>query len=191
MSPEFEKHYLTTRVIVDCTEIFIEHPSASTCQRETFSSLEHRNTAKDLLRITPSGQITIISSLYAGRCSDKKIVRHCGLLDLLDEGDSLMADRGFNIEEDLKQKGCSLAMPPFLNGQDQFTQDQLQLTRTLASVRVHVERAVRKVKEFDIFSDVVPISLCPMLEHIYMVSFVATWLISQVRLLSSNCKIRY
>ena len=165
----FKEHYPTTRVIVDCTEIFIEHPSAADCQRETFSTYKHNNTAKGLLGISPEGQITFISPLYAGRCSDKKIVRHCGLLELIEEGDGLMVDRGFDIENDLAKRGASLIMPAFLQGQDQFDDKQLSNSRNIAIVRVHVERAVRKVKEFEILRNTVPVTLCPMLEKIWFV----------------------
>ncbi|XP_052235874.1 uncharacterized protein LOC127847777 [Dreissena polymorpha] len=169
MPISFRTDYPDTRVIIDCTEIFIEQPSASVCQRETFSSYKHHNTAKGLVGIAPSGQITFISSLYAGRCSDKKIVRHCGLYDILEEGDSVMADKGFDIEEDLKERNLSLTIPPFLENQAQFTSQQLAATRNIAAVRVHVERAIRKVKEFEILRHTVPISLCPMLEKIWTV----------------------
>ncbi|KAK3108725.1 hypothetical protein FSP39_014186 [Pinctada imbricata] len=164
----FRQYYPTTRVIVDCTEIFIGHPSAAECQRETFSTYKHHNTAKGLIGIAPSGQITFISSLYAGRCSDKKIVRHCGILDLIEEGDGLMVDRGFDISPDLETRGAKLIMPSFLSGQNQFTTTQLVDSRNIATVRVHVERAVRKVKEFEILKSV-PITLCPMLEKIWNV----------------------
>lgn len=59
-------------------------------------------------------------------------------------------------------------MPAFLSGQDQFTTTQLVDSRNIATVRVHVERAVRKVKEFEILR-CVPITLCPMLEKIWIV----------------------
>lgn len=167
--PPFFKEYSSTRAIVDCTEIFIEQPSAADCQRETFSSYKHHNTAKGLIAITPSGQISFISILYAGRCSDKKIIRHSGILDLLEEGDGLMADRGFDIEADVINRGGTLIMPSFLQGQDQFTEEQLKESRNIATVRVHVERAVRKIKEFEILSNTVPISMCPMLPKIWLV----------------------
>ncbi|XP_033725419.1 uncharacterized protein LOC117315371 [Pecten maximus] len=163
----FKTYFSSTRTIIDCTEIFIEHPSASECQRETFSSYKHHNTAKGLIAIAPSGQITFISPLYSGRCSDKKIIRHCGLLDLIEEGDGVMVDRGFDITTDLENRGAHLIMPAFLSGKDQFTPDQLSQSREIATVRVHVERAVRKIKEFEILRHTVPITLCPMLEKIW------------------------
>ena len=64
-------------------------------------SYKHHNTAKGLIGIYPSGYPSFVSSLYAGRVSDKKIANDCGILKLLEPGDELMADRGFDIESDI------------------------------------------------------------------------------------------
>ena len=96
----FQGHmYPTTRVIIDCTEIFTEMPTSYRSQSATFSSYKHHNTAKGLVGIAPSGAVTFVSDLYAGRSSDQKITKHCGILNLLENGDSLMANRGFDIKE--------------------------------------------------------------------------------------------
>ena len=42
-----------------------------------------------------------MSDLYPGSISDKELTMRSGLLDLLEEGDSVMADTGFDIKEDL------------------------------------------------------------------------------------------
>ena len=107
--------------------------------------------------------------MYAGQCSDKKIMRNCGLYDILEPGDSVMADKGFDIEDHSKNIGCSLTIPPFLEAHSQFTEQQPEHTRNIAAVRIHVERAVQKIKEFKILLHTVHISLCPMLEKMQVV----------------------
>ena len=47
-----------------------------------------------------------------GRTSDKHIVEHSGFLDKLDYHDTVLADKGFEIEDLLKQKGVKLNVPP-------------------------------------------------------------------------------
>ena len=54
-----------------------------------------------------------VSDLYPGSVSDKELVRLSGLLDLLESGDSVMADRGFDIEAELALLGVKLNFPPF------------------------------------------------------------------------------
>lgn len=49
-----------------------------------------------------------MSSLYTGSISDKEITRVSGLLDLLEPGDTVMADKGFEIGDMLREKGIGL-----------------------------------------------------------------------------------
>ncbi len=78
----FKQVYPKTRVIIDCTEFFIEMPSSCRSQSITFSSYKNHNTAKGLIGISPNGYPSFVSSLYAGRTSDKKITNDCGILNL-------------------------------------------------------------------------------------------------------------
>jgi len=72
----FKEQYPKTRVIIDCTEIFTEMPTSCRSQSATFSSYKHHNTAKALVGIAPSGAVTFVSDVYAGRSSDKQITKH-------------------------------------------------------------------------------------------------------------------
>ena len=45
--------------------------------------------------------ITFISELYAGSVTDRELTRRSGVLDLLEPGDSIMADKGFDITYDV------------------------------------------------------------------------------------------
>ena len=103
----FKESYPSTRVIIDCTEIYIEKPSSVRSQSATYSSYKHFNTAKGLLGITPAGAVSFVSDLYTGRTSDKKATQNSKLYALLENGDSVMADKGFDIENDLPE-GVSL-----------------------------------------------------------------------------------
>ena len=47
-----------------------------------------------------------------GNASDKHIVRESGLVNLLEAGDSIMADKGFDIDDFLKPLHVTLNMPP-------------------------------------------------------------------------------
>ena len=97
MPKVFRQKYPLTRVVLDCTELFIEKPSCFRAQSETYSSYKSHNTAKGLVAIAPNGALTFVSDLYGGHCSDKVIVEHCGILQLLEEGDAVISDRGFEI----------------------------------------------------------------------------------------------
>ena len=95
MPEVFRQKYPLTRVVLDCTELFIEKPSCFRAQSETYSSYKSHNTAKGLVAISPNGALTFVSDLYGGHCSDKVIVEHCGILQLLEEDDERV--KNFNI----------------------------------------------------------------------------------------------
>ena len=102
MPKTFKITYPSTRCIIDCTEMFCQRPSSQSSQSAMYSNYKHRVTYKGLLGISPSGGITFISELYEGSITDKEIVKRSGLLNkiLWDDNNSIMADRGFTIQNE-------------------------------------------------------------------------------------------
>ena len=47
-----------------------------------------------------------------------------------------MADRGFEIPDELAQRGVKLNIPPFLKGKGQFKEGELVETRRIAKYRI-------------------------------------------------------
>ena len=82
-------------------------------QSSTYSNYKRHNTAEGLIGITPAGALPFVSDIYTGRTSDKKTTQDSQIFTLLETGDSVMADKGFDIGEDLPQ-GVHLNVPPFL-----------------------------------------------------------------------------
>ncbi|XP_065647697.1 uncharacterized protein LOC136077086 [Hydra vulgaris] len=99
--------------IIDCTEGALEIPSLAKAQAQTYSTYKSKNTWKVLLCVTPIGTVSFISKAYGGNASDRFITERCGILDKIVSGDSLMADKGFNISDLLVGKGSQLVIPPF------------------------------------------------------------------------------
>lgn len=164
----FKENYPKTRVIIDCTEIYIEMPTSFRSQSATFSTYKHHNTAKGLIGISPAGYPTFVSELYVGWSSDKQVTKDCGILALLEPGDDVMADRGFDIEEDMPH-GVGLHIPPFLNGASQLSLSDENETRKIAAVRVHVERAIMRIKCFRIIKNVFSLNMSSELNKIWII----------------------
>lgn len=151
--PESFNSFSNCRIVLDCTEIQIAVPRRSMAhQRQTFSHYKQRNTFKALVGVAPNGCITFVSSLYAGSLSDKQIVKHSNVLDQLKTGDMVLADKGF-VMQDLMPPGVTLNVPPFLVRQ-QFTRTEVQLTTRIARARIHVERAIERIKNYAILSHI-------------------------------------
>ena len=150
MPPQFTDLYPSTRVVIDCTEFSIEKPSDPDAQRCTWSSYKNRNTFKLLVGASPSGGITFLSSLYGGSVSDNEITLSCGLLDKLDPGDSIMADKGFLLDSHCKSRNITLNEPPRLGKDSQLATADMVETRRIASLRVHVERVMERIENYRI-----------------------------------------
>ena len=170
----FKELYPSTRVIIDATEIFIETPSLPELQHMTYSSYKNHNTYKCLIRISPGGAVTFVSKLFPGSITDRKLTNKSGLLDLVERGDSIMADRGFDIQDDLTPLGVKVNTPPFMKGKQQLDCTEMMETRRIASLRIHVEREMERIKNYHIFDRVIPATLTNVAEQMFFVCAVLT-----------------
>ena len=167
----FQKLYPTTYSILDASELFIETPSDLFIQSSTWSSYKHHNTAKFLIGCTPNGVVSYVSPLYVGSVSDVELTKVSGYLDTLDgkAGSSVMADRGFTVRDLLAEKGVGLNIPPFMQGRKQLSEADIQRGRHIASLRIHVERTIGRIKNYSMLKGVLPISMIRIANQILSV----------------------
>lgn len=164
-----EKGYATVDGILDCTEVFIETPSSFRVQGETYSTYKKHNTTKGLVMCSPNGVVTFVSDLAPGRLSDKELTASSKVLDSVSPGRSIMADRGFVIEEECRKRSIQLNISPFMRGKTQLSPEEEQETRQIASVRIHIERVIRRIKTFKILSSIFPNSMASQLNKVWHV----------------------
>ena len=142
-----------TRIVLDCTEIECDVPRRDlTEMRQSFSHYKQRNTYKALVGVAPNGTITFVSDLFMGSASDKEVTLRSGLLNHLKPGDLVVADKGFTIQTILPE-GVHLNIPPRLM-HPQFTPSENRLTTDIARARIHVERAIERIKGYRILAHV-------------------------------------
>ena len=146
-------------VIIDFFEIFIEKPSNLLAQ---------------------ASHISFVSHAWGGRTSDKFLTEKCGILDKLVPGDIVMADRGFAIHESVAFKRPELVIPAFTKGKKQLDPLDVEKTRGIANVRIHVERVIgllqRKytILQGTLYTEFLmnnPTSPTPVIDHILRVFF--------------------
>ena len=69
-----------------------------------------------------------------------------------------MADRGFDIQESVGLFCSTIKIPAFTKGKKQLSGAQVEQTRRIANVRIHVERVIRNIrKKYSILSVTQPI----------------------------------
>lgn len=140
----------------------MERPVSFQARAQTYSHYKKHNTVKVLIAITPFGTISFISRCWGGRVSDKYLTQRSGFLPLLEPGDTVMADRGFDVEEDLSIYGAKLAIPASTRGKSQLSQKDVQCSQRLSKVRIHVERIIGLLKSkymYTILKGTLPVTL--------------------------------
>ena len=146
--PDCFRPFPNCRIVLDCTEVAVSNTKRLDTQSHLYSQYKGRTTLKALIGVAPNGFITFTSDLYGGSASDKAITADCGLLQHLQPGDMVMADKGFTIR-DILPEGVLLNIPSFLvNGQ--FTHEEAKNNRLISCARIHVERSIQRLKLFNI-----------------------------------------
>ncbi|XP_014675449.1 PREDICTED: uncharacterized protein LOC106815500 [Priapulus caudatus] len=147
---DFRKKFPTTRVIVDGTEIPMKKPHQPVAQQATYSTYKNRNTAKVLVGVTPGGLVSFVSDAYGGSASDRQICERSNLSQICDPGDSIMADKGFNVQDLFISSNVEINIPEFFKKKNRMSAKSVTKDRKIASKRVHVERIIGLAKTYKI-----------------------------------------
>ena len=80
-----------------------------------------------------------------------------------------MTDRSFTIQNELALSHIKLNIPSFLGGRAQLTKAEVKGSQTIASVRIHVERAINRIKKLKALNHI-PLTLHGSANQIWTVS---------------------
>ena len=168
----FKEAYPSTFCIFDATELFCETPSSLSLQSQSYSNYKSHCTHKGLVAVSPHGALIFVSQLYTGAITDKELTIQSGFLEmmgLVPEGKSVMADRGFEIQDLLLKRGILLNIPPFMDG-DHLAGTDVVTTQKIARLQIHVERVIGQVKRrYRILQDTIPLTLAGSINQIWTV----------------------
>lgn len=146
----FRHKYNKVTCIIDCLEIEIQKPSKALNQALSWSDYKKANTIKYLISCTPNGLINYISSGYGGRITDTCIVETSDFSKCLQPNMWVMADRGFkHVDVYLRKMGVLLVRPPSVASGSKLSKAEAKETKQIASLRIHVERVIRRLREFN------------------------------------------
>lgn len=145
----FRRNFRDVQAIIDAFEIEIQKPSDPVLQALTWSDYKKCNTFKYFIASAPNGQVIFMSDGFGGRISDIELTKRSGFVAKLPKGAAVLADRGFKgVESILQEKGCTLVRPPSLKSGTKMSKADVRHTKQVASIRIHIERAIRRLREF-------------------------------------------
>ena len=146
MPLSFRQKFKDCVSIIDGFEVFCNRHKNVLDRASTYSNYKS-HTVKFLISITPQGTINFISQAFGGRTSDIEIVKKSGYMKFIGSGDAVLADKGFTIEELFGLIGAKLITPSFMGKQDQLSQLQVETSRGISNVRIHIERVIGHLKK--------------------------------------------
>ena len=165
------RNFPLVRVVLDCTEVYTEKPSSLQANREIYSNYKSHNTFKFLVGISPHPAVIYVSRVWGGRASDKQITTQSkDLIEALNPGEQVMVDRGFAIESILVPRGVELVIPDFKGqGRSQLTEAEGKNSERIAETRIHVERAMQRIKTYHILDSEFKLSMTHLADQIFTV----------------------
>lgn len=159
--PAFRSRFPRLTSIIDCFEIFVESPKRLLARAKCYSSYKKHCTCKVFIACNALGAITFLSPVWGGRASDVYIVRQSAFITprYHHPGDQILADRGFTLSEDFAVNcSASLIMPAFTKGKRQLTAQEVEDSRRISTVRIHIERVIGVLKNrYTILKGILPI----------------------------------
>ena len=118
---------------------------------------------KALVAIQPNGAFTFVSKLWSENISDRNITLDTKYIDSVYPGDEVMADRGFQISDLLSLMGAYLKCL-FTHQRENGIGRMLTFkekieTQKIASLRIHVERTIRRIRLFRMLGGILPLNM--------------------------------
>ena len=132
-SPEaFNEMFPTTRIILDGIEIPVKKPSNPRLQQLTWSSYKNRNRVKSVPGVTPGALVSWILPASGGHRSDfllREGLSEKGRDRLVEPKDSIMVNKGFDIQDLFAPMDVTVNIPTFLKSGTQFYASELERDR--------------------------------------------------------------
>ena len=130
------------RILVDTFETSVPRPSKEPQQKRLYSGKKKRHTLKTQVVTDATGEVLDIDAGHRGPASDKTILEQSDVAEQFPEAVQ-QGDLGY-------QGAAGVELPNKKPKGGTMTPEQKEENRQKASIRVHVEHGIRRVKAFKI-----------------------------------------
>lgn len=127
--------------------MFVVRANDPSTYQLTFSSYEDHPTFKLLVGCDELGAVNFISDAFVGSISDREIIIKSGFLDIVQKGDAVLTDKGFDVSDLLESKRAIINVPPYLRGKEQLTNFEVMKTRIVANRRILIKNINCRAKK--------------------------------------------
>ena len=158
----WETGHEETDLVIDATEFKFQQASNYDLSSLMFSNYKNTMTGKALIGIAPHGMGIHFSDIYPGSISDSEITEKTNILQYVNYEREIMSDKGFAIQGLCTKKGIFLNRPK-QKDQDQFLEKDVQKNFDIASTRIHLERFIGRVRNFNILNNIWPMNRTELL----------------------------
>ena len=117
-----------------------------------------------------SGSLSYISPSFGGSASDRFITKQCHIAEKISPGIIALVDRGFNVQDLFLSRQVKVVFPPFKCKKAQFSKEQVFKSKDIAKARIHIERAIGRMREFDLLKNELPLSLLDLADDIWTIA---------------------
>lgn len=168
--PKVMKPFKKLRVILDGVSFYIETPSNFEQQGNTWSNYKHSNVYVFIVGISCQGATILCSDAMEGSMSDKVATLKTNMMEMLQGGDAVMVDKGFELQNELEALGCKILRPPVKKRDRPFNKEEDKLTRAIAAARIYVEHAMAEIKDNSLLCGDIPLTLSPIISKLVFIA---------------------
>ena len=155
--------------IADSSLFQLERPHHHGMDKVTFSTYMAMHSAKVLLSMSPIGQVNFVSNGYGASASDHDVAAASNFYEAAAGGCVMFDKGGSEMRRPLLEQGATLVTPAFVTHKFLLV-GEVGMNKRIAHARVHIERAIERVKRYRIVSQRFPSSLLHMFDDIVFVA---------------------
>ena len=118
--------------------------------------------------------ISYVSDTHAGSVTDRFLTEDTNIVAQFTPGYYVLFDKGFNVQDLFLQYKVTARTPPLIRSKRQFSPSEVAVRKRIARARVHIERVIGRLKEFQLLDHTSPLNLVDLVDEIWINSCAIT-----------------